>query len=125
MLILIPIGITTKLYHGTGEGFIHNHLGGAIYVIFWIFFFSIFFPKNSYFKLTAWVFSVTCLIEFTQLIHATSLEWLREYFIVRALFGSAFNSYDFIWYFVGAIIGYIIITVLKANPKPRTIQHER
>jgi hypothetical protein len=110
-LFLIIAGITTKYYNGTGEEFIHNHLGGAIYVIFWILFFSIIFPKYSHFKLTIWVFSITCLIEFTQLIHTPILENAREFFIFRTLFGSTFNPYDFIWYLIGAILGYYLLVI--------------
>ncbi len=116
MLILIPIGVTTKYYYGVGEGFIHNHLGGAIYVIFWILLFSLIFPKYSHLRLSVCVFSVTCLIEFTQLIHAPILEKAREIFIIRALFGSTFNPFDFIWYLVGAVLGYILVVITTKKP---------
>jgi len=116
MLILIPIGITTKFYQGVGEGFIHNHLGGVIYVIFWILLFSLISPKYSHLKLIVWVFSVTCLIEFTQLIHTPILEKAREYFVFRALLGSTFNLFDILWYLVGAALGYILLVITTKKP---------
>lgn len=121
VLFLFVIGITTKYYNGPGEGFIHNHLGGAIYVIFWILFFSIIFPKYSHLKLATWVFSITCLIEFTQLMHAHILEIAREKFIFRTLFGSTFNPYDFIWYLMGGLIGLIIVIKTSQNKSSKRI----
>jgi hypothetical protein len=68
LLILILLGLSTKLYGGLGSAFIYNHLGGIIYVIFWILFFSVIFPEFSYYKLVILVFLIICAIEFTQLV---------------------------------------------------------
>ena len=113
VLFLFFLGIATKLYSGIYSEFIHNHLGGVIYVIFWILLFSIIFSKSSNLKLSIWVFLATCAIEFTQLIHTPLLDGLREYFVIRALIGSTFNPFDFVWYLVGAILGYILINRLR------------
>lgn len=109
VLLFIAVGIATKFYSGPGYEFIHNHLGGTIYVVFWILLFSIIFPNYSTLKLSFWVFLATCAIEFTQLIQSPFLEKLRENFVIRALIGSTFNPFDFIWYLVGAVLGYIVI----------------
>ncbi|NOU18337.1 MAG: DUF2809 domain-containing protein [Bacteroidales bacterium] len=101
----------TKFYKGFGFEFIQNHLGGVIYVVFWILFFSIIFPKFSILKLSIGVFLVTSAIEFTQLIHTPFLDSLREHFVIRALMGSTFNPFDFIWYLVGALLGYLTISL--------------
>jgi hypothetical protein len=108
-IILVPIGLLTKVYSGIGVEVIHNHLGGVIYVIFWILLFSFIFPTYSPCKLTLWVFLVTCGIESTQLINTSTLELLRKNFFFRALFGNTFNPFDFICYLVGALLGLFTI----------------
>lgn len=113
LVLLIIVGVSTKFYHGVASVFVNNHLGGIIYVIFWILFFSLILPKQKAFKITLWVFMVTCVIEFTQLYHPLYLDKLREYFIFRALFGNSFNPFDILFYLVGAMIGYFLLILIR------------
>jgi glycopeptide antibiotics resistance protein len=106
VLLLVPLGIYTKFYHGPGEGFVHAYLGGILYVIFFIFLASLVFPKNRALKISLIVFVVTCALEFTQLIQTPGLNELREYFLVHALIGSGYTTYDLFFYVLGGIIGY-------------------
>jgi hypothetical protein len=108
LLLLIIAGILTKTLSSNDAGFIRDHLGGIIYVVFWILFFSLVFPAASRTKLTVWVFLITCCIEFTQLIHTPALDFYRTKFIVQALFGNSFNVMDIIWYFVAAMGGGVL-----------------
>ncbi|NVO08529.1 MAG: DUF2809 domain-containing protein [Bacteroidales bacterium] len=117
LLFLVLIGILTKFYNGFGFEFVHNHLGGLIYVVFWILFFSIIFPKTTPLKTSIWVFIVTTIIEFTQLIHTPILDKFREYFLFRALFGSIFNPIDLIYYLLGAFLGFFILNAFRINVK--------
>ena len=118
LLFLILIGILTTFYNGFGFEFVHNHLGGVIYVVFWILFFSNIFPKYTPIKMSILVFIVTTIIEFTQLIHVHILDKFREHFLFRALFGSIFNMGDFIWYLLGVVIGCLVLkSISKKNYK--------
>lgn len=109
LIILIPIGLLTKVYSGIGNEFVTNYLGGIIYVVFFIVLVSLGFPKASPIRLSLIVLCITCILEFTQLIHTPALELFRKNFIFRALFGSTFNPFDFIWYFVGALFGFLLV----------------
>lgn len=113
LVLLIIVGVSTKFYHGVASEFVNNHLGGIIYVIFWILFFSTILPKQKPFKITLWVFMITCVIEFTQLYHPIYLEKLREYFVFRAFFGNSFNPFDILFYLVGALVGYFLLILIK------------
>lgn len=117
LLFLIFIGILTKFYSGFGFEFVHNHLGGLIYVIFWILFFSIIFSKSTSLKISIWVFIITSIIEFTQLIHTPILDKFREYFLFRALFGCTFNPTDFIYYLLGAFLGFFLLKAARIKVK--------
>ena len=113
LVLLIIVGVSTKFYHGVASGFVNNYLGGLTYVIFWILFFSTILPNQKPFKITLWVFIVTCVIEFTQLYYSIYLEKLREYFVFRAFFGNSFNPFDILFYLVGAMVGYFLLILIK------------
>ena len=117
VIILIPIGLLTKAYSGIGSEFVSNHLGGVIYVIFFIVLASLLFPKASPIKISLIVLCITCLLEFSQLIQNDFLTSLRIHFLIRSLIGSVFNSCDFLFYFVSALIGYGILAGLKIISK--------
>ena len=120
IIILIPLGLLTKVYSGIGSEFVTNQLGGIIYVVFFIVLTSLVFPKTTPLKISLIVLCVTCLLEFSQLMQIDFINDLRKYFIIRALIGSVFNVLDFIFYLIGAFIGFgilslIIKTVLKKD----------
>ena len=116
VIILIPIGILTKVYSGIGSEFVTNYLGGVIYVVFFIVLASLVFPKASSRKVSLIVLYVTCLLEFSQLIHTPTLDQFRRNFVFRAIFGSTFNPFDFIWYFIGAISGFFLVLFVNKIP---------
>jgi hypothetical protein len=84
IIILVPIGLLTKVYSGIGNEFVTNYLGGVIYVVFFIVLASLVFPKARPIKISLIVLCITCLLEFSQLIHTSSLELFRKFFICRA-----------------------------------------
>jgi hypothetical protein len=113
VIILIPIGLLTKVYSGIGSEFVANYLGGIIYVIFFILLASLVFPKVTSLKISFYILCITCLLEFSQLIQVSFLNNLRKYFIIRALIGSAFNVFDFVFYFIGAFLGFGILSLIS------------
>ena len=52
ILLLIPLGLLTKFYTGPGSQIINNHLGGVIYVVFFLFLASLIFPQTRAIKIT-------------------------------------------------------------------------
>lgn len=106
LIFLIISGLLTKCYNGPASQIVNNHLGGVIYVVFFIFLASLFFPQTRAIKIALLVFIVTCSLEFTQMIQTDSLNQLREYFVVHALIGSSFNLMDMPFYAVGGGIGW-------------------
>jgi hypothetical protein len=108
-ILLIPIGLLTKVYLGIGSEFVTNYLGGVIYVVFFIMLASLVLPQANPLIISLIVLSLTCLIEVSQLIQNDILKNLRTHFLIRSLIGSVFNVFDFIYYFVGGLIGYAIL----------------
>jgi hypothetical protein len=113
LLLFTPIGFYTKIYSGPAEQWVNDSLGGLLYEIFWCLLFFFFFVKAKALVIATSVFIVTCFLELLQLWHPEFLEIIRRYFIGRALLGTSFNLYDFIYYFSGSGIGYLILTRLQ------------
>ena len=113
LLLITLIGFYTKVYSGPAAQWVNDSLGGVFYEIFWCILFFLIFVKAKAWVIAISVFLVTCFLELLQLWHPEFLEFIRSYFIGRTVLGSSFNSYDFIYYFIGSGIGYLIITRLQ------------
>ena len=113
LIIIIPVGFYCKFYHGPAFSWVNNSLGGVFYVIFWCLIFFLIFSQLKSWIIAVLVFIITCLMEFLQLWHPPFLEYLRNSFLGRTILGNSFNWNDFAYYFVGAIIGWLWISILN------------
>ncbi|MFZ5942018.1 MAG: DUF2809 domain-containing protein [Bacteroidota bacterium] len=119
LLALVPVtavGLMSKMVHIPHMAWIHNSLGGLLYVVFFILLLLLIFPswKPLYAALTVFLF--TSALEFAQLIHHPFLEAVRATRPGRALIGSTFNPADFTWYLAGAILGFLLVRLLLPPP---------
>lgn len=113
VLVLIPLGLYTKVYSGFGYEFVNNKLGGVFYELFWCLFFYFPFYWVRPLKITLWVFLVTSFLEFTQLLNVSFLQVIRSNFIGRTIIGSSFSWTDFIYYAIGSFIGFLTLNRLN------------
>ena len=113
LLLITPLGFYTKFYSGPGASWVNDSLGGIFYEIFWCLLVFLFFKNAKAWVVATSVFIVTCFLEVLQLWHPEFLEIIRSYFIGRTVLGTSFNLYDFIYYFIGSGIGYLILTRLE------------
>ena len=112
--ISIPVGIYAKLYNGPLKLWVNNSFSGIIYELFWCLAIFLFYKKP--FKIAISVFIITCLLEIMQLWHPELLEKIRSYFIGRALLGNSFVWTDFVYYFIGCFIAYLIMKWILKKP---------
>jgi hypothetical protein len=112
LIIFMLAGLFTKTYSGFGDLFLSNYFGGVIYVVFFVILASLFFPLVSPLKISIIVLTLTCLIEVSQLIKVNFLSNLREHFLVKILIGSVYNSLDFVFYCLGAVLGFGILSLI-------------
>jgi hypothetical protein len=113
LLLVTPFGFYTKIYLGPSASWVNDSLGGVFYEIFWCILFFLLIVKAKAWVIATSVFIVTSFLELLQLWHPEFLEIIRGYFIGRTLLGTSFNLYDFIYYFIGSGIGYLILTRLQ------------
>jgi hypothetical protein len=109
LVVIFILGILAKFYHGAGASVIADKLAGMFYVTFWCIFFALIFNHWSPVILVIIVLTVTCLLEFTQLLTYPFLNMIRSTFTGRALIGSSFSWSDFPFYFLGAFFGFLIL----------------
>jgi hypothetical protein len=113
LLLVTPFGFSTKIYSGPGASWVIDSLGGVFYEIFWCLLIFLFMVNARAWVISTSVFIITCFLEALQLWHPEFLEIIRSHFIGRTVLGNSFNLYDFIYYFIGSGIGYLILTRLQ------------
>jgi len=106
-----------RFYRGPAEHWVHDSVGGVFYEIFWCLVLAILLPRLKKEKVAIVVLIATCILEFLQLWHPPSLEYLRSFFIGRTILGSYFDWWDFPYYFIGTALGYALLRALdRRNP---------
>ncbi|MBE9491556.1 MAG: DUF2809 domain-containing protein [Bacteroidetes bacterium] len=114
IIFLFFIGIYTKLYIGPADKWVHDSLGGVLYVIFWCLVVYL-IPRTQKHPLiiAICVFTITCFLEVLQLWHPPFLESIRKTFFGQAMFGNSFSWIDFPYYILGAVIGYSWMKIIR------------
>jgi len=113
LLILIPAGFASKFYDGPLRIYVNDSLGGVLYVVFWIWIFAFLLPQARAGIIAFSVLAVTCGLEFLQLWHPPFLESIRACFLGRTLIGHSFSWLDIPHYFLGALVGYGVLRLLR------------
>ncbi|HAF30536.1 MAG TPA: DUF2809 domain-containing protein [Bacteroidales bacterium] len=113
LFIIIPLGLFSKIYSGTGHEWVNNKLGGVFYEIFWCLIFFIILPKSKPIRIVIGVFVVTCILEFMQLWENEFLVMIRSNFIGRTIIGSSFTWSDFFYYSIGSLLAYFLLDKIE------------
>jgi hypothetical protein len=113
LLILVPAGFYTKFYQGPGALWIHQSLGGLLYVIFWCVLVSLIFPWIRHLTIVIGVFLFTSLLEFLQLWHPNFLEVIRGTFPGAVILGTTFSLLDFVYYILGSLLSWIWLNIVN------------
>jgi len=117
LLIIVPLGFSTKFYAGYGQDWVRNSLGGVFYEIFWCLVIYCLFRRLKIGLIVAIVLAGTCGLEFLQLWHPPFLETLRGHFIGRTVLGTSFSWSDFLYYLIGSGIGWYWLKKLSRSGK--------
>ena len=84
--------------------------GGVPYVLFWVSFWFVFFPRARYVLAIAILCTLfTCGLEVLQLWHPPWLTEFRSTVFGAALLGSGFVFSDIPPYFIGGVLGWLML----------------
>ena len=107
-MLLVPLGIGTKLYTGPLSGWVNDSAGGFLYVMFWVFVVLGLAPRLRSGPVSAAVLLATSALEILQLWHPAWLTAVRSTFLGHALLGSTFAASDFLYYAAGCLAAHLV-----------------
>lgn len=106
IVVVVPLGLSTKLCRIEGLAWIRENFGGALYVVFFCLVALLVVPRARPWIIALSVFLATCGVEVLQLWHPPWLEAIRSTRPGALVLGSTFVWADFPWYLVGAVLGW-------------------
>ncbi len=107
LLAVTAVGFASKFYRGPGEGWLNDSLAGLFYVVFWCLAAAMVFPGAPPGRIALVVLAITCGLEVLQLWHPPWLQGVRATFLGATLLGTTFVASDFVYYAIGAGIGWL------------------
>ena len=113
LVVIIPLGFLTKFYHGPAESWTHHYAGDIFYPMFWMYLVLFFFPRLSVLCVGIAVFVFSTIIELTQLLSWPVLEYFRQSFLGRTVFGVSFSWTDIAYYALGCVLGWCLWKILN------------
>ena len=118
LLVLVLItALYTKSYRGDYQYLINSHIGGVFYVLFGSLAFSVVFPGMKSYIAVLMSFTNTCLLEFIQYLHLPFMVELTRMKTFAYLFGTSFDHLDFVYYAVGALLGFVLLLMMNYENK--------
>ncbi len=106
LAVVTVAGFASKFYRGPGDGWLNDSLAGMFYVVFWCLAAAICWPAASPRRIVFVVLAMTCALEVLQLWRPPWLQKLRATFPGAALLGTTFVVSDFVYYAIGAAVGW-------------------
>lgn len=119
LLITVILGAASFFMRGTAVDGLANHAGGFLYVLAWIFFILMLFPRFAPLKVCVAVLLITCALEVLQLWHPPILEAVRGNLFGQILIGTTFAWSDFPSYGIGAFVGWAVATKITVGTTPK------
>jgi hypothetical protein len=116
LCIVTPAGFLFKFYARAGHRWFNDYGGGFLYEVFWCLVVFLFIPYRKYItQIALWVLIITCILETLQLWHPPFLQQIRSTFLGAALIGTTFVWWDFPYYVLGCIIGWVLMRMLAGS----------
>lgn len=110
---IIPLGLATKMYQGIGQAWVEHFLGDVLYQMLWIMLICLIWVRASAAKVAISVFLAASAIEFLQLWQPPFLQMARSSVLGKLILGTTFTWWDFPYYFLGSVFGWLWIHFLK------------
>jgi hypothetical protein len=125
MALCVPFGLATKRYPIEGAAWVHDSVGGALYVAFFCLAALVVWPRARAWVVAAAVLAATCGVEVLQLWHPAWLDAIRATRPGGLLLGSTFVWSDFPWYLIGAALGWGWLRGVQRLATPRSTRRAR
>jgi hypothetical protein len=113
MVLVFITALYTKEYQGDFQVLINSHIGGILYVLFGTLLISLVFSNLRAWQSTLLAFTLTSLLECIQYFRFPFLLELTRSRFFLYLLGNSFNALDFVYYVLGAVIGFMVLLLIN------------
>ena len=113
IIVVAALGIAAKLLPFAEGTWISYGVSGLFYVTELCLILYLIFPDHSSVVLALAAFLITSLLEILQLWNPDFLEWVRSSFVGRSILGSTFSWLDYPYYLGGAVLGIILLNLVR------------
>jgi hypothetical protein len=113
MTFVLITALYTKSYDGLYHQFIHDHIGGVLYVLFGSLLVSLFFPRLQLGWSVGLAFTATCVLEFIQWLELPFMAELTQHKAMAYLFGTSYNPQDFVYYVIGGVLSLFVLWLIR------------
>jgi hypothetical protein len=114
ILAIVPLGYTIRFSHILPE-YLHHVAGDIAYEILLMLLGVWCYPGANRRSISAWVFMVTCGIEFLKLYQAPWFQSIRTTLAGRLIFGSTFDWWNFGIYAIGCYLAWQWVRFIDAR----------
>ena len=109
MVVSVALGIGSRVYTVPLPAWLQNPAGTIFYELFWMFLVAYMIPELAAGAIAIIIFLLTTVLELLQLSQHPILETIRQTLVGRLLIGTSFDPWDFLHYFIGCMIGWVIL----------------
>jgi hypothetical protein len=115
MAMVFITALYTKKYTGEYQQIIQYHIGGIFYVLFGSLVISLAFPKVKMFLPVIMATGMTCMLEWIQWFQFPFMTGLTRMKVFAYIFGTSYDTADFIYYGIGAALAFIVLWIIREN----------
>ena len=112
-LITIPIGLATRKKPEWFYELIAKYGGDILWTSLFFFLFRIIFPTKKLLTILCYTYAFAVSIEISQLYHANWIDDIRRTFLGKMILGFGFLWSDLICYAIGALLGWVLATLIE------------
>ncbi len=123
VLAVIALGLASRKFPGLFPAALGKYPGDALWTMMVFFGLAVIAPRLSVLQLALGALAISWAVEFGQLYQAPWIVAVRAHPLGHLVLGTAFGWLDLVAYAVGAVVAFVIESVIRRlNPDPRYLQ---
>ena len=113
VLAVIALGLASRRYPGLFPAALGKYPGDALWTMMVFFGLAVIAPRSSVARLALGALAISYVVEFGQLYQAPWIVAVRAHPMGHLVLGTAFGWMDLVAYTVGAVVAFVIESVIR------------